>query len=274
MTFQAYESSMEDGRPVTLYRFTLGTTVWRYTSHDRDVLLPDGTVWKSVAISDEGIKQSGEAASDAMNISAPITIGPVQAHLVTPPSQAIQVVILRKHVDSDDVTAAWAGEVMQVNPAVPGQARITCETTAVSMRREGLRLAWQRTCPYALYDSVTCKVNKAGYALPLIVLERAGFSIRTNVAESMPDGWFGGGFIQWMHPVRGMEFRGINYHKGNTLGIFGAVEDIYNGLRVTAYPGCSRTAAVCASKFNNLDNYGGVPNMPGKSPFDGNPVFY
>lgn len=274
MTFQAYESSVEDGRPITLYRFTLGTTVWRYTSHDRDVLLPDGTVWKSVAISDEGIKQSGEAASDAMNINAPITIGPVQAHLVTPPSQAIQVVILRKHANSDDVAAAWAGEVMQVNPAVPGQARITCETTAVSMRREGLRLAWQRTCPYALYDAVTCKVNKASYGHPLIVLARNGFTILTNDAEAYNDGWFSGGFIQWLHPVRGMEFRGINFHDKNTLGIFGAVEDIYEGLRVTAYPGCSRTAAVCLNKFNNLPNYGGVPNMPGKSPFDGNPVFY
>lgn len=274
MSFSAYESSTEDGRPITLYRFTLGATVWRYTSHDKDVLLLDGTLWKSVAISDEGIKQSGEAASDAMNITAPISIGPVQAHLSTPPSQAIQVVILRKHEGSDDVTAAWAGEIMQVNTATPGQTRITCETTAVSMRREGLRLAWQRTCPYALYDAVTCKVNKAAFGHEFTVFGRDGFSIITIGTSAFPVGWFSGGFIQWMHPVRGAEYRGINSHNGDMLGIFGSVDDIYEGLRVMVYPGCSRTAASCRDKFNNLDNYGGVPHMPGRSPFDGNPIFH
>lgn len=274
MTFAAYEASTEDAQPLALYRFTLGETVWRYTSADHDVMLQDGTVWSSVAISDEGIKQSGEAASDAMNITAPITIGPVQVHLTTPPAQAIQIVILRTHVGSTDVSAAWAGEVMQVNPVTPGQARLTCETTAVSMRREGLRLSWQRTCPYALYDPITCKVPKAAYATSIIVVAKSGFTLGVQGASIHPDGWFNGGFLQWQHPVRGTEYRGISWHVGDTLTIFGTVDDIYEGLRATAYPGCSRTVSSCRDKFNNLVNYGGVPHMPGKSPFDGSPVFY
>lgn len=273
MTFATDESSVDGARPVALYRFTLGDTVWRFTSADRDVLLQDGTLWTSVAIADEGVKQSGEASSDAMNITAPITIGPVQVHLTTPPAQAIQVVIFRTHVGSSDVVAIWAGEVMQVNPLSPGQAKITCETTAVSMRREGLRLSWQRTCPYALYDPVTCKVNKPTYETPLIITAKNGFTVAVH-GNTQPDGWFNGGFIQWTHPVRGLEFRGISWHVGDTFTIFGTVDDIYEGLRVSAYPGCSRSVASCRDKFNNLVNYGGVPHMPGKSPFDGNPVFY
>jgi hypothetical protein len=39
------------------------------------------------------------------------------------------------------------------------------------------------------------------------------------------------------------------------------------------YPGCPRTTEACLTKFNNLDNYGGIPSMPPTSPFDGNPIF-
>jgi hypothetical protein len=42
---------------------------------------------------------------------------------------------------------------------------------------------------------------------------------------------------------------------------------------VAAYPGCPRTIAVCDARFANHLRYGGVPHLPGKSPFDGDPVF-
>ena len=45
------------------------------------------------------------------------------------------------------------------------------------------------------------------------------------------------------------------------------------GQDVVAYPGCARTIAICQSKFNNAPNFGGVPGLPGKSPFDGTPIF-
>lgn len=274
MSFEAYEVSPDDSQAVELYRFTLSETVWRYTSANHDVVTLDGFVWKSVAISNEGVKQSGEAASDVMNVMAPLTIGPVQVHLVTPPSRAIQLVILRKQEQSTELVACWAGEVTQVNVAVPGQARLTCETTAATMRREGLRLGWQRACPYALYDSLTCKVDKTSFAVTLRVLAKLGFVMIMDNSVSEPDGWFNGGFIHWVHPVRGNEYRSISNHIGNNLTIFGTVEDIYEGLVVSAYPGCARTVGTCVSKFNNLANYGGIPHMPGSSPFDGDPVFY
>jgi hypothetical protein len=55
--------------------------------------------------------------------------------------------------------------------------------------------------------------------------------------------------------------------------MFGLADGLYYGLAVNAYPGCNRTTTECVDKFDNLDNYGGVPDLPGKSPFDGDPVF-
>lgn len=34
-----------------------------------------------------------------------------------------------------------------------------------------------------------------------------------------------------------------------------------------------RTIAICNSKFNSAPNYGCAPGLPGKSPFDGTPIY-
>ena len=42
---------------------------------------------------------------------------------------------------------------------------------------------------------------------------------------------------------------------------------------VTLVAGCDHSMAVCAGRFDKLDNYGGFPFIPPKNPFDGTPVF-
>jgi uncharacterized phage protein (TIGR02218 family) len=269
MTFDTVESSQEKGRPFRGYQFVLGDTVWRYAATAQDYMDAEGRVWQAVAISDDGIKQTGEASSDVLTINAPFSIGPVQQHLMTPPAEAMQVTIHRSHIGSagnGEMRVVYSGEVRQVNIAEVGKAQITCETLGASMQRDGLRLGWQRTCPYALYDPLTCKVDKTAFATALRILSIDGFDITA-------DGWVSGGFFQWTDPVRGVELRGIEKHVGNTLRVFGMLDDLYVGLVMTAYPGCARNYSTCGGKFNNSLNYGGVPHMPGVSPFAGHPVF-
>lgn len=272
MSFTQAESSNDEGRPVFLYSFTLGDTVWRYTSSDEDRLV-NGFKWTAVPISDDGIKLSGEATADALGITAPSNIGPVQVFIGTPPSQGIMVNVWHVHEDVGEAALCYAGEVSQVDFPFPGTARITCQTISASMERDGLRFGWQRQCPFAVYDPLTCKAPKAAFGVTAtIVSADRGVVVATGLAAK-PDRTFNGGFIEWLHPVRGREFRGIEEHVGDTITMFGLSDGMYAGLKITAFPGCNRTSDRCRNYFNNLDNYGGVPHMPGKSPFDGDPVF-
>lgn len=281
MPFGTIEESLEFGQPIHLYAFRLGDTTWRYCTADRDVTTiemvgePPAEVtrtWKAVPISDEGIRQSGEAATDAMTITAPSNIGPVQTHVVTPPSALIRVAIFHKHNGSDDIAAVYAGEITQIDFPKPGVAKITAEALSATMQRDGLRLAWQRTCPYALYDQVTCKVDKSLHGVAGTVTAVVGLGVTIPGLSAHAEGFFAGGFIEWQDPIIGFEFRAIESHTGDALVMFGDTNDIHVGLTVTAYPGCARTVAACTA-FGNLPNYGGIPHMPGRSPFDGNPVF-
>jgi uncharacterized phage protein (TIGR02218 family) len=272
MTFNTIESSSDLGRPIFLYAFALGAATWRYTSSDKDLTL-NGYNWKAVAISDDGVKLTGEAATDNLQITAPSSIAPAQMFIGTPPSQSIIVNIFHYHEGDTNAVLSYMGEVYEVNQPEPGTAVISCDTISASMKRDGLRLAWQRNCPYALYDDQTCKADKAAHVINAVVVDVVDNLVSLSGLTGVKDGTLDGGFLEWQHPSRGTEFRGIEKQTDTTIEIFGLADGIYYGLSVKAYPGCARTTADCADKFNNLDNYGGVPDLPGKSPFDGDPVF-
>jgi hypothetical protein len=43
--------------------------------------------------------------------------------------------------------------------------------------------------------------------------------------------------------------------------------DIAVSTNVVLTVGCDHSTSTCASRFNNLDNYGGFPFIPSKNPF-------
>lgn len=268
MSYADYENSIEDGAPIRLYEFMLGSTAWRYNSSDQQVMSTDGRVWLPAAISDDGSKHSGEATADALTITAADSIAPVQLFKLSPPTQAMGITIFEKHLADAEVRTIYVGDVAQVNLPVPGTANITCETLSASMDREGLRLVWQRACPYALYDPVTCKVPKGPNGLIATVTAMSGTAVTFNSLGSAPSSHFSGGLMEWMHPVKGVERIAIEGSNGDVIYTFGAPNGIYVGLVATVYRGCNQTPASCQS-FGNYNNYGGVPALPGRSPFEG-----
>ena len=233
-------------------------------------------MWKAAAILDDGIRQSGETANDAVTLVAPSWIGPSQLFMSAAPARNVQVAILAKHEDHAEMVTVYVGEVAQINFPAPGLSRISCETLTASMRRQGLRLGWQRSCPYALYDPLTCKVDKAAWGKNFRVVSINGFTVVANlIATTAVANQFDNGFLTWTHPTRGVEYIPIETQTGTsqvTLTLMSEPGELFPGATGTMYPGCNFTPASCQA-FGNYDNYGGVPDMPGKSPFDGTPVF-
>lgn len=272
MSFDNQEKDNEEGLPARAYLFTLNNTNWRYVTTEKDLLVA-GNVWKATAISDDGVKLSGDSNSDVLTITAPDDIGPARLFRGTPPSGKVSITIFNFHRGDNQMFAEYVGEVSQVDPRVEGSVVISCESLFASMDRDGLRLSWQRACPHALYDHRSCGVDKTQYAVEVDLLT-AGNGIVTGAGfATKPSGYFDGGFMEWQHPVRGREFRAIEEHAGDQIKLFGDSDGLYYGLRVKAFPGCNRSPSHCTSRFNNLGNYGGCMDLDGTNPFDGNPVF-
>lgn len=289
MPFDIIESSIEDGKPIEFYSFSLTTSVWRYTTAETD-LFAGGVLWTSAAIARSAVRQTGESISDVQTLTVPSWIGPAQLFMTQAPSNPILLTIWCKHhgdeIGTEEAPGAvviYTGEVTNCNFPIPGQAILSVESLVSSMNREGLRLAWQRSCPYALYDPVTCKVSKAAFKTDLVVLTIDGFTLGVELATVRADGYFNGGFMEWNHPIRGIEYLSIEVHTpiasppagepNALLVVMNPPGELYEGAVGSVYPGCAFTPTDCTGKFDNFPNYGGVPDLPGRSPFDGNPVF-
>jgi uncharacterized phage protein (TIGR02218 family) len=271
MSFETAELSNQSSAPVVLYEFKMGSNYWRYTSGDV-ALIANGQNFDPLVISDSGLVQSGDIHNDDVTITLPKSSGVVALFNGTPPSAPLYLYIRRKNRGQSDAPIIWVGNVNSAKITTAAAAELTCRMLTASFDRNGLRLCYTRGCPHALYDQ-NCQVPKSSYAVTLPIASLSGDVIIATGFASYASGWFSNGFIEWVLLPGVMERRAIEYHSGNVIQLLGATDGLTVGQYITAYPGCNRNTADCIGKYNNLLNYGGFPHMPGKSPFDGTPVF-
>lgn len=288
MTYEALEKSVELGVPVRVYLFELermgdtGVPVIErqlaYTSANVEVFvertsfeLPD-LYAQPVPIEDDNAKYSGDKQADTLSITASSEIEPASWFRSTPPSIPANVTIYDLHDGDLEFSVSYVGEIVSASFGEPGKVTFSVYPIGASMDREGLRMCWQRTCPHTVYDKSTCKLNEGPLGVPFTIIGITGFVATTEGLASQPVGRFNGGFISFEHPVKGTTKLTVESSAGDSLTMFEGAEDLYPGITGFVYPGCNHTREACKA-FGNYLNFGGVPSLPGKSPFDGNPVF-
>jgi uncharacterized phage protein (TIGR02218 family) len=233
MGFNTPEISNDDGQPILLYEVQLGETYYRYCTADEDLTL-DGKTWE-----------------------AKIWVTVYAYHLGDP---------------DEETPVQWVGTLVNSKPEGYATVRLTCRSLAGSYDRDGLRLAWERTCPHPLYGP-GCWLDKDDFAYPheVATMDTATrFSVVTYADPA--EGTFAGGFMEWTRDDGTLERRAISAQNGNDFEVLGTLYGLEVGDSITLYPGCDRTTTTCIL-FGNLANNGGFPHLPGKSPFDGTPVF-
>lgn len=270
MAFNTREISNASGAPIHLYDFYRGSTHWRYCTADRDITY-DGNVYEAIPVRDNGISQDTERSNSTFNVDVPIDNELAQMFRADLPSSRVWLKVFRIHYGDTDAAAVWFGAVSQVSVESEAKATIVCQSVLALFQGNGARLTWQRGCPHMLYDG-QCKVVKASYATAGTAAGVAGISLTVSAADALEDGYFSGGILEFTRNGF-LESRQIRSHVGSLLVLLGRTDGLENGMSVTLYPGCPRTAEVCDERFDNIDNFGGVRHLPGKSPFSGNVIF-
>lgn len=271
MAYNTIEISNEGGKPVALYRFQYGASEWLYTTNDEDLILGDD-VYTATVIADEGVTQGGSDQNDLQITIAANT--PVPALFrAGQPTGKIWLTVRRYHL-GDAITETpllWIGTIVNCVQIDDATEQLSGRSIAGTYDRNGLRLAWGRQCPHPLYG-IGCNLDKAEFAYPYVIatLTNSGFTV-VDYLDPV-EGSFSGGFLEWNRLDGSVDRRAIESQVGNDFRIMGSTYGLEVGSEVTIYPGCARDTATC-KLFGNLKNYGGFPHMPGKSPFDGSPVF-
>lgn len=268
MSYETLEVGNYDGAPVTLYQFQIANTFWRFASARRTMTLV-GQTWTSATISDDGLVFSGNADDDELTIRMAGNAF-TDLYVSNPPTESAYLTIRRNHHGDTEAPVVWVGTVKSVKRLNQIEFEVVCRTITSSLNRLGLRLCFSRNCPHTLYD-VSCGVNKNGYAITRTVTAISGSNV-TFSGVSFEVGFFDGGYIEYA--ANGLTERvAIESYQGNTFAALTPPEGLIVGSTITLYPGCDRTTLTCQTKFNNLANYGGFPQLPNKSPFDFDPIF-
>lgn len=274
MSFDTYDSSVSLGRPVRLYEFSMGPIKWTYTSSDTDITALGLAYASTAGLSDDGIRQTGDTSADMLSITCPRVLAIVNLFIGVPTSNPVTLTVRDLHRDDVDAEAkiVWVGTVKSGKLVGADRAVLKAQPLIADLERTGLRLSWGRSCPHALYDKM-CTVAPALFQDVGIIASMDGASISSGVLGSHGEGYFSGGFIAWEIDLGVLERRGIDQQVGSTVTLLGGSSGLTLGQEFFAYPGCQRTVADCTSKFNNFPNYGGIPRLPGTSPFNGEPLY-
>lgn len=272
MPFIDWEGSNYLGEPVMLYEFKRGGIRLLYANADRDITAGVDT-FGAQPISDDGSKQKGDAVTDAFNIVVPTGIGISEWFAYTPPSDLVYVIVRRFHYGEPEAVVVWIGTVVGATWDADDKVTLACQAASVSLKRGGLRMAWQRGCPHALYDQ-NCRADKESYRFDasIIAINTNSGALSLNGTPPLSAHW-AGGTIEFDVVSGTVERRLINNVGFGVVLPYGNLDGYFVGQSIRLYPGCLRTSFWCDSFFHNIENYGGFPFMPNRTPYNGDPVF-
>jgi uncharacterized phage protein (TIGR02218 family) len=274
MAFIDTEKSVAAGRPARLYLFELDTASWAYTSADRLIRF-NAIDYSPAAITDDGIRLTGEASADTLTLTVPANLAPALRFAGHPPSSEMFLTLRDTHYGLPDAPGnalvVWIGTVASLRWAKPGTAEMICETLSASLSRPALRLNYERNCPHALFD-MNCRAGRAAFRIDADVVTVVN-GARITLSTICPDVSYAGGYIEWFSGDGTANRRAIEAQDGVNFDLLSGTSGMAAGLTVALYPGCDGVRATCNDVFGNLDNYGGFAHLPGESPFENNPFF-
>lgn len=267
MSYIVNEQSLELGKPVELYEFVQGLTVWAYATSAEEQIR-QGRVYKPSPILRDRVKQQPDHSKNDLKITLPREDSFSSQFLGFAPDEVTTLTIYRGHVGDNDFITYWKGRV--IGASVSGNSVvINCESVFTSIARAGLRARFEYTCRHALYG-VHCRVSAAQFEVPGTVasISSNGLIVTVPAAAGKTDGYFTGGILAYVG-----QRRFITKHTGSDITVARPIFQMTGGAAVNLYPGCDHTLQTCINKFDNVDNNGSFPWIPVRNPFDGSSVF-
>jgi uncharacterized phage protein (TIGR02218 family) len=241
-----------------IYKMVEGSNVWNFTSGNApdtfngDTYTPTDVGRSQVEIKNELAKANIELSFGLDNTIARRYINSIIDNVVT-------LTVWSKQDATYNVV--WKGRLSGVKPQEK-VIKLIFESIFTSLRRPGLRLRYQRTCPHTLYGR-GCNLNKDDFGVAGTAASVSGNNVTVSTASAQI-------YVGGMLKAPDGTLRFIVAQSGTTLQLIRPIPGLVNGNAVVVYPGCDRSRDVCNSRFNNLPNNGSFPFIPQRNPFTGN----
>lgn len=265
MTYESFEKSVEGGRPIELYKFTVGSTVYRYTSAE-DTVTPvfDPTAYFSRQIARNNPSQANDDRREPLELTLPTDDELAARFIDIPPGPEVLLEITRFHRGDTNAYIIWQGKITGVAYTENGSVcQFTGVTDESAFQRPIPRFKYQGLCNHVLYDTL-CKVNRASFQYTGTVAAVLDNTVTVTGVSANGADWAVGGYIDF----DSNDYRMVIDQSGDVLTVLIPFESSPLGASVDVYAGCDHTITTCQAKFTNKDNFGGFPYVPTFNPFD------
>jgi uncharacterized phage protein (TIGR02218 family) len=267
VSFNQYEKSVEDSRPVELITLTVGGDVTRICSAEDDITV-GGVTYTAHPLERDDLKvEDGERNALKLTVSADLAFVANYVSNVPAAEATVQIYRLQRADGTEEVVSLYRGYVSNVKFTQAGRvAELAINPMRKMAKRPAPRCKYSGQCNNVLYDDL-CGVTAGDPSYTHstgTVSSITGFVYEVSGAAAFGDGFFAGGTLE---NAAGGEARMVIAHTGNNLTVTLPLETVAVGDLVTVRAGCGHTVTDCHSKFNNLANFGGFPFVPSNNPF-------
>lgn len=253
--------------------------VFRYTSHDQDVV--DSTVspelrWRSeLNFTRSAINNDDSLKVDAADVQAIIDSSYLEENDIRSgkfDGAEIELFLFDWEASTLAFGTLLKGKLGQIELGQNG----IFNTELVGLERNyvpKIGSLYSPTCRYDLGDS-KCTVALTGS--PGLGVNGTVTGVTDNrvfqasALTNADDTYFKYGYIEWLTGLNaGLKMEVKTYDQSVSPGpeitlFLPMFFSIVGGDTFTAYPGCDKTWSTCKSKFDNLINFGGEPDVPGQ----------
>jgi uncharacterized phage protein (TIGR02218 family) len=274
MTYDALEKSAYGGKPVELYKFNKGTTIWRHTDSDRDITVGNETYKAGWPLSRTEPEMSEETIRSGLKITTAKDFPVAQIFITGAPYEPVWISIFRMHLGDTETILLWQGKVRGISwKASKGEATIECDPVEKIIGKGGFRQTYGPYCHKRLY-SPRCGVQEASFTTDFTVsnIDTTGFVITAAALGTKPGQYFRLGEVYF--PDLGARVMVVD-HTGSNVTLKGVIPGLMVDASGRAIAGCNHCWKMangdwgdCKNRFNNLDNFGGWPFIPTKNPYE------
>jgi len=249
-----------------LYLFSDGVSTYYFTSSDTEEVYL-GNTYIPIALGRTKNQVKNELSKANIEVSFSIDNEFARGYLKL--VEAILTLTVFSKVDAETPLVEFKGRLVSIKPEET-KLKLVFETVFTSLRRPGLRRAYQRNCPHVLYGR-GCNLDKDDFAVDAVATAVTTTGIVVPIAASEPDGVYSGGMVL----APGGFLRFITAHVGSNLTLIRPIQSLTDTIldegseEITIYPGCDRTRDVCVNRFDNLENNGSTPFIPIRNIFNG-----
>lgn len=275
MSYDLIAKSVDDARPVELFHISYSGSNWYYTSADRPLVL-NGVTYAPVVVQRDATQEVSDVFKNGLGVRFARGTPFLEIFRVAPPSEIVTLTCYgSNYLVDNEFIVFWKGRIINVDwNETTGMAELTTESVYSSLQQAGLRRRFSRNCVHALYGP-GCYVSRENYREDTQLTGVTGLIITAAAAIGKEPNYYAGGLVTWENAVRGnVEKRMIRQSfSDGRLVLSNLPLSLGGDAMVSIYPGCDHRIATCATKFNNEENYGGQPYIPGNNPFSGSSLY-